>query len=31
MGSTGKLTGYSGGNGIPTKKKLLALEGISFK
>ncbi len=31
MGSTGKLTGYSGGSGIPTKKKLLALEGISYK
>lgn len=31
MGSTGKLTGYSGGNGIPTKKKLLALEGIEHR
>lgn len=31
MGSTGQLTGYSGGNGIPTKKKLLILEGISYK
>lgn len=31
MGSTGKLTGYSGGSGIPTKKKLLALEGIEYK
>lgn len=31
MGSTGKLTGYSGGNGIPTKKKLLAIEGISYR
>jgi methylated-DNA-[protein]-cysteine S-methyltransferase len=31
MGSTGSITGYSGGKGIPTKKKLLALEGISFR
>lgn len=31
MGSTGKLTGYSGGNGISTKKKLLAIEGIVYK
>jgi methylated-DNA-[protein]-cysteine S-methyltransferase len=31
MGATGKLTGYSGGSGIPTKKKLLAIEGIEFR
>lgn len=31
MGSTGKLTGYSGGNGISTKKKLLEIEGIVYK
>ena len=31
MGSTGKLTGYSGGSGIPTKKKLLELEGIDYR
>lgn len=30
MGSTGKLTGYSGGNGLPTKRKLLDLEGIKY-
>jgi O6-methylguanine-DNA--protein-cysteine methyltransferase len=26
-----KLTGYSGGSGVPTKKKLLELEGIAYK
>ncbi|PWL21208.1 MAG: methylated-DNA--[protein]-cysteine S-methyltransferase [Candidatus Aquiluna sp. XM-24bin5] len=31
LGSTGKLTGYSGGHGIPTKVKLLELEGIEYK
>jgi methylated-DNA-[protein]-cysteine S-methyltransferase len=31
LGSSGQLTGYSGGNGVPTKIKLLELEGISFK
>lgn len=31
MGSTGQITGYSGGKGIPTKKWLLDHEGISFK
>ena len=31
LGSSGKLTGYSGGSGVPTKKKLLELEGISYK
>lgn len=30
MGSAGKLTGYSGGNGLPTKRKLLDLEGIKY-
>ncbi len=29
MGSTGKITGYSGGKGIPTKKWLLKHEDIS--
>ena len=27
----GKLTGYSGGNGISTKKEMLMKEGVSFK
>lgn len=31
MGSTGRITGYSGGNGIPTKKMLLDLEGIDYR
>jgi len=31
LGSSGQLTGYSGGNGVPTKIKLLELEGIEFK
>lgn len=26
-----KLTGYSGGSGLPTKKLLLAIEGIEYK
>jgi methylated-DNA-[protein]-cysteine S-methyltransferase len=30
MGSGGKITGYSGGDGIPTKRKLLHLEKIEF-
>jgi O6-methylguanine-DNA--protein-cysteine methyltransferase len=30
MGSGGKITGYSGGDGIPTKCKLLKLENIEF-
>lgn len=30
MGSSGKLTGYSGGSGLPTKRKLLDLEGIKY-
>ncbi len=31
MGSSGKLTGYSGGKGLPTKRKLLELEGIEYR
>lgn len=31
LGSSGTITGYSGGDGIPTKQKLLALENIEFK
>ena len=31
LGSSGKLTGYSGGSGVPTKKQLLDLEGIIYK
>ena len=31
MGSTGKLTGYSGGAGLRTKIKLLELEGITYR
>lgn len=30
MGTGGKITGYSGGDGIPTKRKLLRLEKIEF-
>ncbi len=30
MGSSGKITGYSGGDGIPTKRKLLAMEHIEY-
>lgn len=28
LGSSGKITGYSGGKGLPTKRVLLKLEGI---
>ncbi|MEL0261140.1 MAG: MGMT family protein [Aquiluna sp.] len=28
LGAAGKLTGYSGGAGIPTKIQLLKLEGL---
>ena len=28
LGATGKITGYSGGKGLPTKRILLKLEGI---
>lgn len=31
MGSSGALTGYSGGSGLPTKRKLLELEGIEYR
>ncbi len=31
LGATGKITGYSGGDGLPTKRWLLALEGIETK
>ncbi len=30
MGTSGKITGYSGGEGIPTKRKLLAMEHIEY-
>jgi len=30
VSSTGKLTGYSAGEGIPTKKKMLTEEGVFF-
>lgn len=31
LGSSGKITGYSGGKGLPTKRILLKLEGIASK
>jgi len=31
MGTSGALTGYSGGRGLPTKQKLLELEGIQYR
>jgi methylated-DNA-[protein]-cysteine S-methyltransferase len=31
LATTGRITGYSGGEGIPTKEKLLDLEGISYR
>lgn len=31
VASDGKLTGYSTGKGIPTKKKMLITEGVKFK
>ena len=31
LATTGRITGYSGGEGIPTKEKLLNLEGISYR
>lgn len=31
LGSSGQLTGYSGGQGVPTKVKLLELEGIAHR
>jgi methylated-DNA-[protein]-cysteine S-methyltransferase len=31
LGTSGKITGYSGGDGLPTKRWLLALEGLQAK
>jgi methylated-DNA-[protein]-cysteine S-methyltransferase len=31
LGASGKITGYSGGDGIPTKKWLLAHESIDYR
>jgi len=31
LGASGKITGYSGGDGLPTKRLLLKLEGIPIK
>jgi methylated-DNA-[protein]-cysteine S-methyltransferase len=31
LGAAGKITGYSGGDGLPTKRLLLKLEGIPSK
>jgi methylated-DNA-[protein]-cysteine S-methyltransferase len=31
LGSSGKITGYSGGKGLPTKRMLLKLEGLDAK
>ena len=31
LGASGKITGYSGGDGLPTKRWLLELEGLSAK
>jgi len=31
LGASGKITGYSGGKGLPTKRLLLKLEGIDSK
>jgi methylated-DNA-[protein]-cysteine S-methyltransferase len=31
LGTSGKITGYSGGDGLPTKRWLLALEGLKAK
>lgn len=31
MGAASRITGYSGGEGIPTKKKLLSHESIEFR
>lgn len=31
LGAAGKITGYSGGDGLPTKRWLLKLEGLSAK
>lgn len=31
LGAAGKITGYSGGDGLPTKRWLLSLEGLKVK
>lgn len=31
LGASGKITGFSGGDGLPTKRWLLALEGLAAK
>ena len=31
LGAAGKITGYSGGDGLPTKRWLLTLEGLTAK
>jgi methylated-DNA-[protein]-cysteine S-methyltransferase len=31
LGASGRITGYSGGEGLPTKRLLLKLEGIAIK
>jgi methylated-DNA-[protein]-cysteine S-methyltransferase len=31
LGASGKITGYSGGEGLPTKRLLLELESIDYK
>jgi O-6-methylguanine DNA methyltransferase len=31
VGSTGRLTGYAYGSGLPTKKKMLEKEGVKFR
>lgn len=31
LGAAGKITGYSGGEGLPTKQQLLKLESIEYK
>jgi methylated-DNA-[protein]-cysteine S-methyltransferase len=31
LAADGRITGYGGGEGIPTKEKLLELEGISYR
>jgi methylated-DNA-[protein]-cysteine S-methyltransferase len=31
LGASGKITGYSGGDGLPTKRWLLSLEGLKAK
>jgi methylated-DNA-[protein]-cysteine S-methyltransferase len=31
LGASGRITGYSGGDGLPTKRTLLQLENIDSK